>query len=139
MAERQGFEPWVPFRVHTLSKRAPSATRPSLRSGSAGQGSPANPTLFIVAYCAPDGGSGVGRVQTLGGCLLFFLQLLRQVVLVSHFADGMQLGCQAQLDAVVQAFDRVVLQLQIVLVLLFHGLANVDLEVIAHVGSAVEI
>ena len=31
MAERQGFEPWVPFRVHTLSKRAPSATRPSLR------------------------------------------------------------------------------------------------------------
>ena len=32
MAERQGFEPWVPFRVHTLSKRAPSATRPSLRS-----------------------------------------------------------------------------------------------------------
>ena len=30
MAERQGFEPWVPFRVHTLSKRAPSTTRPSL-------------------------------------------------------------------------------------------------------------
>ena len=23
MAERQGFEPWVPVRVHTLSKRAP--------------------------------------------------------------------------------------------------------------------
>src|SRR5271169_6756462 len=31
MAERQGFEPWIPFRVYTLSKRAPSATRPSLR------------------------------------------------------------------------------------------------------------
>ena len=23
MAERQGFEPWVPLTVHTLSKRAP--------------------------------------------------------------------------------------------------------------------
>ena len=26
-----GFEPTLPFRVNTLSKRAPSATRPSLR------------------------------------------------------------------------------------------------------------
>src|SRR5664279_4578238 len=92
MAERQGFEPWVPFRVHTLSKRAPSATRPSLRSASAGQGIPAKPTLFIVAYCAPNCGSGSGRAQTPKGCLLFFFQLLRQVVLVSHFADGMQLS-----------------------------------------------
>src|ERR1700730_9149443 len=31
MAERVGFEPTLPFRVNTLSKRAPSATRPSLR------------------------------------------------------------------------------------------------------------
>jgi hypothetical protein len=31
LAERQGFEPWIRFRVYTLSKRAPSATRPSLR------------------------------------------------------------------------------------------------------------
>src|ERR1700674_2343272 len=31
MAEREGFEPPLPFRVNTLSKRAPSATRPSLR------------------------------------------------------------------------------------------------------------
>ena len=31
MAERQGFEPWIQFPVYTLSKRAPSATRPSLR------------------------------------------------------------------------------------------------------------
>src|SRR5437764_401519 len=31
MAERQGFEPWIPVKVYTLSKRAPSATRPSLR------------------------------------------------------------------------------------------------------------
>src|SRR5271157_4674722 len=34
VAERQGFEPWIPFRVYTLSKRAPSATRPSLRGES---------------------------------------------------------------------------------------------------------
>ncbi len=32
MAERQGFEPWLEFPLNTLSKRAPSATRPSLRS-----------------------------------------------------------------------------------------------------------
>src|SRR5437660_410199 len=31
LAERQGFEPWIPVKVYTLSKRAPSATRPSLR------------------------------------------------------------------------------------------------------------
>ena len=31
VAERVGFEPTLPFRVNTLSKRAPSATRPSLR------------------------------------------------------------------------------------------------------------
>ena len=32
VAERVGFEPTVPVRVHTLSKRAPSAARSSLRS-----------------------------------------------------------------------------------------------------------
>ena len=31
VAERQGFEPWIEFPLYTLSKRAPSATRPSLR------------------------------------------------------------------------------------------------------------
>jgi hypothetical protein len=31
MAERVGFEPTLPVKVNTLSKRAPSATRPSLR------------------------------------------------------------------------------------------------------------
>ena len=31
MAERVGFEPTIPVKVYTLSKRAPSATRPSLR------------------------------------------------------------------------------------------------------------
>src|SRR6266496_1639488 len=37
MAERVGFEPTLPFRVNTLSKRAPSATRPSLRRESDGR------------------------------------------------------------------------------------------------------
>ncbi len=32
MAERVGFEPTVPFPVHALSRRVPSATRPPLRS-----------------------------------------------------------------------------------------------------------
>ena len=31
LAERKGFEPLVRFPVHTLSKRAPSTTRTSLR------------------------------------------------------------------------------------------------------------
>src|SRR5262249_39061784 len=30
LAEREGFEPPIPVKVYTLSKRAPSATRPSL-------------------------------------------------------------------------------------------------------------
>src|SRR5262249_25118031 len=30
--ERVGFEPTIPFRVYTLSRRAPSAARPSLRN-----------------------------------------------------------------------------------------------------------
>ena len=33
MAEREGFEPSVEFPLHTLSKRAPSTTRTSLRFG----------------------------------------------------------------------------------------------------------
>ena len=32
MAERQGFEPWRRFPAYTLSRRAPSTTRPPLRS-----------------------------------------------------------------------------------------------------------
>jgi hypothetical protein len=31
MAEREGFEPSVSFTPHTISSRAPSAARPSLR------------------------------------------------------------------------------------------------------------
>ena len=31
MAERQGFEPWYPVEGNTISSRAPSTTRPSLR------------------------------------------------------------------------------------------------------------
>ena len=33
MAERVGFEPTIPVRVYTRSRRAPSATRPPLRFG----------------------------------------------------------------------------------------------------------
>ena len=32
LAEREGFEPPIPVKVYTLSRRAPSATRPSLRA-----------------------------------------------------------------------------------------------------------
>ena len=37
MAERVGFEPTLEFPLNTLSKRAPSATRPSLRRESDGR------------------------------------------------------------------------------------------------------
>ena len=47
VAERVGFEPTLPFRVNTLSKRAPSATRPSLRQrlveGTTARSVPAQP------------------------------------------------------------------------------------------------
>src|ERR1039458_1838357 len=43
MAERVGFEPTLEFPLNTLSKRAPSTTRPSLRSGKKPQ--PAVPKL----------------------------------------------------------------------------------------------
>ena len=33
LAEREGFEPSIEFPLYTLSKRAPSTTRPSLRFG----------------------------------------------------------------------------------------------------------
>ncbi len=33
VAERQGFEPWRRFPAYTLSRRAPSTTRPPLRAG----------------------------------------------------------------------------------------------------------
>ena len=37
LAERVGFEPTLEFPLNTLSKRAPSATRPSLRRESDGK------------------------------------------------------------------------------------------------------
>ena len=37
LAERVGFEPTLEFPLNTLSKRAPSATRPSLRRESIGK------------------------------------------------------------------------------------------------------
>src|SRR5271157_2929909 len=39
MAEREGFEPSIEFPLYTLSKRAPSTTRPSLRRGGSHQNS----------------------------------------------------------------------------------------------------
>ena len=53
MAERVGFEPTLPVTVNTLSKRAPSATRPSLqrliRIASAGMVEERAPDLVLDA------------------------------------------------------------------------------------------
>ena len=51
MAERVGFEPTLPFRVNTLSKRAPSATRPSLRCFNALQTDPSNLLPRLEGLC----------------------------------------------------------------------------------------
>jgi hypothetical protein len=48
LAERVGFEPTLPFRVNTLSKRAPSATRPSLPRG--------------MCYSKPEADRGFARI-----------------------------------------------------------------------------
>src|SRR5271157_1351428 len=110
VAERQGFEPWIPFRVYTLSKRAPSATRPSLHGESVLQkrqfAVPARtiracqtmltPCNSIVAYWRTALREAGRRVHAPSCCapvlLLVVLQLLGQVVRNSHFADGMQLS-----------------------------------------------
>src|SRR5215475_4897129 len=47
LAEGVGFEPTIRFPVYTLSKRAPSATRPSLREGA--RPKPAHPRLRTQA------------------------------------------------------------------------------------------
>src|SRR5581483_8540378 len=54
MAERVGFEPTLPVKVNTLSKRAPSATRPSLQR-------------FIRIASACDDLDDRGRVWPRGG------------------------------------------------------------------------
>src|ERR1700690_2453951 len=96
MAERQGFEPWVPFRVHTLSKRAPSATRPSLRWECALQ-KPLGKGHIHCSVSSTDAWSG-GRERRIRRpekrALLVFLQLLGQIVLDAHLADGVQLPFQ---------------------------------------------
>ena len=50
VAEGVGFEPTIRFPVYTLSKRAPSATRPPLRSGKPAQYSDADPTYNPAGF-----------------------------------------------------------------------------------------
>ena len=61
MAEREGFEPSVEFPLHTLSKRAPSTARPSLRAGKLALDAGGR----MAAEAAPPivwiGGKGVNR------------------------------------------------------------------------------
>jgi hypothetical protein len=45
-----------------------------------------NQRFFIVAYCVPAR-RPCGHAQTVNFLLTFFLQLLRQVVLIAHLAD----------------------------------------------------
>jgi len=49
--------------------------------------------VFIVADCAAARGLVWGAFRSIS-FLLFFFQLLRQIVLVTHLADGVQLGLE---------------------------------------------
>src|SRR5690349_13967831 len=112
--------------------------------------------------------SGIpGSSATIALLVLFFffaVELLREVVLYPHLVNGVQLAFQpvnvvlligqnlveqlaravvarghAQLNAVVEPLHCLVFQLQVVLQLLLHALADIDLEVVAHVGGAVKV
>src|SRR6056297_76446 len=48
MAERQGFEPWRRFPAYTLSRRAPSTTRPPLRGAFFNAGLTGNSSAFCL-------------------------------------------------------------------------------------------
>ena len=50
MAERVGFEPTVEFPLHTLSKRAPSTARTSLREKVTGLGPVTADSLTIIYF-----------------------------------------------------------------------------------------
>jgi len=60
MAERVGFEPTVPLRVHALSRRAPSSARSSLRIECQSTGGRAvAPSPFLhTSYLPLPGGEG---------------------------------------------------------------------------------
>jgi hypothetical protein len=49
-AERAGFEPAIPFRVYTLSRRAPSTTRTPLLKGCKSTISPPRFRIFFVHF-----------------------------------------------------------------------------------------
>ena len=57
MAEREGFEPSIEFPLYTLSKRAPSTTRPSLHSGNREAFSRIACPLAVPAAAAYNSGS----------------------------------------------------------------------------------
>src|SRR5690606_7829965 len=50
MAEKMGFEPTIPFRVYSLSRGAPSTTRPPLRQGCIRQAGRRYQVLYDVAW-----------------------------------------------------------------------------------------
>ncbi len=72
MAEGAGFEPAIRFPVYTLSRRAPSTTRPPLRTGTSGAASTCDrhrrrPASRAATYrgCAASAISIRGRVEAL--------------------------------------------------------------------------
>src|SRR5216683_5015986 len=61
LAEREGFEPSLEFPLNTLSKRAPSTTRPSLRKGCSTQSTAAATHNPEFSGTIPDSRARVHR------------------------------------------------------------------------------
>ena len=67
LAERVGFEPTLEFPLNTLSKRAPSATRPSLRRESDGRND--SYTSFWSAANPGDPAAATAHFNSMGSVI----------------------------------------------------------------------
>ena len=94
MAERVGFEPTIRFPVYTLSKRAPSATRPPLRiratrniasvGGLTTRGTTRPPGCYQSEFVKKPSEDAMGR-----GILLWLIGIPLPIILVIWLLGGL--------------------------------------------------
>ena len=92
MAERAGFEPAIEFPLYTLSRRAPSTTRPPLRDAADirrkdQQVQPASTDTSVVSerFRTPDDSEGISTARK---CVFGSLDALHIVGLCAFLVDG---------------------------------------------------